>query len=480
MTEIVPSDSPGALATPRNPVLADLERFEAVVREQLSVVGLPADEVFVAVHERHVMLSNVPAVLGSLGADALGRSLYISKMIAAAAVGLFDAALNYLWDELVNELRRRVAGFDLKYFYDIAAGSSDLRKHLNDVSDLTKIDDASLLRASHEIGLITDVGFQRLDHIRFMRNHASAAHPNQVILSGLDLANWLQICIREVITTPPDTVTAQTGRLLGNIKKERLDEGAVLEAAAFFDQLPKDRADTLANGFYGLYTDPGRTPIVADNVRTLWPRLWPFVTEDTRRSYGLRHARATANAETGPAAAARELLDLVDGTAYLTAEVRAVELNQALDDLVSAHRGLNNFYNEGPPARRVAALVGVQGDVPDVVRTQYVRTIVELFLGNGYGISWAADPIYRELLQKLDGPTAGTALRLFLEPVFSSLLWSTTGATQWSALLDILEPKLTSTTDRNLMKAIREFNGKPDQLHLDTKIKKLAAPAVAA
>lgn len=37
-------------------------------------------------------------------------------MIAAAAVGLFDASLNYLWDETVSELRRRVAGFDLSYF----------------------------------------------------------------------------------------------------------------------------------------------------------------------------------------------------------------------------------------------------------------------------------------------------------------------------------------------------------------------------
>jgi len=47
------------------------------------------------------------------------------KMIAAADVGLFDAALTCLWDERVNDLRRRV-GFDLRYFYDIAAGSSDV------------------------------------------------------------------------------------------------------------------------------------------------------------------------------------------------------------------------------------------------------------------------------------------------------------------------------------------------------------------
>lgn len=286
MSEIVPTSGGGAVTNDRAPGLADLERFEAVIVQQLQGVGLPADQVFVEVRERHVMLSNMSGILTGLEDDTLGRSYFISKMIAAAAVGLFDAALNYLWDELVNELRRRVAGFDLKYFYDIAAGSSDLREHLNDESDLNRIDDSSLLRAAHEIGLLTDVGFQRLDHIRFMRNHASAAHPNQVTVSGLDLANWLQICIREVITTPPDTVTAQTGRLLGNIKKDRLDTSTVLEAAAFFDQLPGDRADTVASGLYGLYTDPARTPIVADNVRTLWPKLWPFVREDARR--GLR------------------------------------------------------------------------------------------------------------------------------------------------------------------------------------------------
>lgn len=132
------------------------------------------------------MLSNMGAVLSTLQADVLARSHYISRMIAASAVGLFDAALNYLWDELVSELRRRVVGFDLGYFYDTAAGGSDLRKNLKTEDDLTRIDDASMLRAAHEIGMLTDVGYQRLDHIRYMRNHASAGHPNQVTLTGLD------------------------------------------------------------------------------------------------------------------------------------------------------------------------------------------------------------------------------------------------------------------------------------------------------
>ena len=474
MSQITPMPPQATGVAAPADVRADLQRFEDVVRSQLSAVGLPSDRVFVEVEERHAMLSNVPGVLTGLPGDTLGRSHYISKMIAATTVGLFDAALNYLWDELVNELRRRVAGFDLKYFYDIAAGSSDLRKHLRTEEDLSKVDDASLLRAAKEIGLLTDVGFQRLDHIRFMRNHASAAHPNQVTLTGLDLANWLQICIREVITTPPDTVTAQTGRLLANIKRDRLDDEAVLAAAAFFDQLPRDRADTLANGLFGLYTDPDRSPTTADNVRTLWPRLWPFVSEDTRGSYGLRHARARASADTDVATAARELIDLVDGTAYLTEEVRAVEMDAALDTLMSAHSGMNNFYNEATPARNLSNLVGDHGSVPSVIQPKYISVLVEVFLGNGYGISWAADPTYRALIEKLDSKMAGRALRMFLQPEISSLLQTTSARQKWAELLDLLEPKLTSNTDRELLAAIRAFTGSPNKLRKDTKIRTLA------
>ncbi|MPZ64535.1 MAG: hypothetical protein GEU83_03120 [Pseudonocardiaceae bacterium] len=460
-------------------VLSDLQRFEAVVLQQLQQVGLPDNRVFVDVTERQVMLNNLPGVLAGLDSDTLGRSHYISKMIAAAAVGLFDAALNYLWDELVGELRRRVSGFDLAYFYDIAGGTSELRKHLKTEEDLSRIDDSSLLRATHEIGLLTDIGFQRLDHVRYMRNHASAAHPNQVELTGLDLAQWLQVCIKQVITTPPDHVTARTGRLLANLKKARLDGAALREAAVFFDQLPTDRADTLGNGLFGLYVDPSRTPASADNIRLLWPELWPFLSEDTRLGYGLRCARAGANLDHGPAAAARELLELVDGVAYLPQELRAAELDAALDTLMAIHNALNNFYNEGAPARQIEVLVGERGDVPTAVARKYTRTLVEVFLGNGYGVSFVAGPIYRRLLEQLEPQEARRALRAFTDVRISSLLWTDSARRQWWALLEILESKLTRRSDRELLAAIRVFPGTPDQLRSDTAIMKLAASGMS-
>lgn len=96
MSEMI-APTGGAITPDESGVLGDLARFEATVRAELERVGLPSQDVFVDVHERAMMVSNVSGVLAPLAPAIRDRSHYISKMIAAATVGLFDAALNYLW-----------------------------------------------------------------------------------------------------------------------------------------------------------------------------------------------------------------------------------------------------------------------------------------------------------------------------------------------------------------------------------------------
>ncbi len=376
------------LRSDSNAVVAGLERFEQVLLDRMEEVGLPTDGVLVDVMERQRILGNLGAALYRLEPDERSRSYYISKMIAAAAAGLFDAALNYLWDETVAELRRRVAGYDLDYFFDVAVPSPEKRKHLSSAEDLSLIQDVDLLRAAKDIGLLSDIGHAQLDSIRYMRNHASAAHPNHNELTGLQLVSWLETCIIQVIRLPLDNVTAETGRLLRNIKQGRLTAEEIASTAAFFDRLPIDRADALAAGLFGLYTATSSSPDTDDNVRLLWPKLWPYVSDEARYDFGTRIARFVANADHRQAASARELFDLADAAAFLPEPVRVAELDTAIDALLAAHHGWNNFSTEPGPARQLETLVGERGDVPAALSTKYVKAIVEVFLTNGNGISW--------------------------------------------------------------------------------------------
>ena len=105
---------------------------------------------------------------------------------------------------------------------------------------------------------------------------------------------------------------------------------------------------------------------------------------------------------------ARELLDVVDGATYLPAEVRVTDISSALDELLAAHRGYNNFYAEAGPARRLSGLSAEP--VPATIRGPYVRAVVEAFLTNGNGIAWAADYHYAAMISRFSPQEARPAL----------------------------------------------------------------------
>ena len=106
---------------------------------------MPAENILVPIEERKRVIKNLNDVITQLTPEDTSNAVYLSKFLAAAASGLFDAALNYLWDETVLQLRKRVVNYDIEYFYDIAVKSPDKRQRLSGVEDLLKIDDSELM-----------------------------------------------------------------------------------------------------------------------------------------------------------------------------------------------------------------------------------------------------------------------------------------------------------------------------------------------
>ena len=180
-----------------NELSTELTEYDRKMLTLFSYLGLPTESILVSIDERKRVFKNVEDVLSLLPIETLRGSTYISKFLSAVSAGLFDAALNYLWDETIKQLRIRVAQYDIQYFYDLAVTSSEKRKKLDTAEDLPKIDDSELIQGSKEIGLISDIGYRMLDNIKYMRNWASAAHPNQSELTGLQLITWLETCIKE-------------------------------------------------------------------------------------------------------------------------------------------------------------------------------------------------------------------------------------------------------------------------------------------
>lgn len=459
-----------SLATRPNHEL-ELREFENSLLAFIESLGLPAESVLVSVGERGVVFKNIEEVVAKIDGGKKVGSIYISKFIAACAAGLFDAALNYMWDETINELRQRVAQYDLSYFYDVAVNSPDKRKKLNTADDLVKLDDSELIQGANKIGLISDLGFKHLDYVKYMRNWASAAHPNQNQITGLQLIGWLQTCIVEVISLPLSHVLIEIKKLLANIRNNKITDLEGRQISVLFADLTQEQVNNLAAGFFGIYTQLDSTVQTRQNVQLLSPALWTRVDEPTRQQFGVRYAKFLANNDQDQQKLARQFLDIVGGVSYIPDNIRVAEIESAIQDLLTAHRGFNNFHNEPPFARQLQRLVGEVGNVPAAMSDTYVRGIVEVYLTNAIGVAWNAEPIYVQMMEHFDPNQALKAILSFNDQTIASKLQFPLSQNKFRAMLELMKPKISSPAARELVEAVEAFRGPMHMMRHDTVIK---------
>ncbi|WP_282947155.1 hypothetical protein [Cellulomonas endometrii] len=472
-TEVTVASTTSAVALPTT-----LEQFEAALLDHADMMGLPSSGVLVPVPQRVQVLTNMDGAMAGLTPEKRAHAMYLSKFMMAVSAGLFDAALNYLWDETITELRKRIVAYDLNYFFDLAVATPEKRKDLKGPDDLVKITDEELIQAAARIGFISPVGRQQLDLVRFMRNHASAAHPNQHELQPYTLLGYMETCIKEVITLPQSSTMVATSRLLSNIKTTTLTAADTATFATLFNGLRPDQAETLANGLFGIYVTLDSTPTTRDNIRLVLDRLWPHLTDDTKFSFGTRHARFKANLDTKQAELAREFLESVGGESYLPEDIRTADIDVLLDRLHQAHNGFDNFYTEPPIMRELADYVGTL-PIPDGVRSKYVHGLVEIFLGRSSGISWAAVDISQTLLSQLTPAEAALALRVMTSNSFAALLGYSKPIEQFDKLVAIIAPKIIGRAATTLLQHVQGFTGPRRAMALDTKMSELRATLAA-
>jgi hypothetical protein len=440
-------------------VSTGVDHFTAALTNYLAELGLPTDKVLVAVQERQRVINNLPDVISAIDGVRRQSSLYLSKFVAACGAGLFDAALNFIWDETVVNLRIKIARFDLEYFYDSVVTDPVRRSKFKDESDLVKIEEWELIRGCHLTGILSDIGYKHLDYIRDMRNWASAAHPNQNELTGLQLVSWLETCIREVIAKEPEGPAIEVKRFLNSIRTTALAPSDAQHINAGMEYLPTDIVKSLLRTLFGMYTAENAAVQVKANIRLVAAKCWAIAPDDAKYECGFRYATFAANGEVNRKSAANEFLTGVGGLPYLPGDTLALEMSEKINNLYNAHTGFNNFYNEPAHARALAAYISSAGQIPDSVRKPYVKTIIMAKIGNGHGISTMAESDYDAMIMKFGEREIKEFALLLLDREFSSRVGLRNCVTGYKNLANYL---VARTTNQLSIQALQKIVGSTD------------------
>ncbi|PGF06126.1 hypothetical protein COM59_26305 [Bacillus pseudomycoides] len=428
-----------------------VDSFSEGLTQYLQELNLPHENVLVNTDERMDVIENLPRVVTRLSPEIKTGSLYISKFIAACGAGLFDAALNFLWNETVINLRNKVVRFDMDYFLNSTVTDAKRRATFKSEDDLKKLDEWELIKGCKDTGIITEIGYKHLDYIRDMRNHASAAHPNHNDLDGLQLTSWLQTCIKEVLAKEPEGPVLEVKRLLNNLRTNILTEADLPPIVANIEMLPTELIDSTIRAVFGMYTDPQLDVQIRNNLKLVASSLWMYCSSESKKNLGLKYAVFSANADLPRKAFAHEFLQFVAGLSYLPTEQIVVDMDQALDNLLMVHNGYNNFHNEPPHAKLLAAYVPPTGKIPSLVVNKYVKVLTMCAIGNGYGVSELAYHHYKELINRFSDIQILEFVKLLKDSDVTSRLQFTSCAQNFISLAQEFIPK---TVDINLNKLL--------------------------
>lgn len=163
----------------------------------------------------------------------------------------------------------------------------------------------------------------------------------------------------------------------------------------------------------------------------------------------------------------------MNAESYLPDDIKAREIDIIIDNLLSAHRNFNNFYNEPTFARQLLRIIGEEHtNIPKSVEKKFVQSIVDVFLTNGNGVADNANDIYKDILSKLNAHQANIAVLSFTDSKISSKLQFPLCERKFREMYKIVKPSIVSPLIKEVMDYIEEdYKGKFSELISDINIK---------
>jgi len=395
--------------------------FNQPLAELLTHVGLPTENLLSPIDERRKVIFSLEAAISVLPVEHREKAAYLSKFTVAVAVGLFDGAINFLWDETIKALRSLVSDFDLQYFLLIAHSVNSKYKSYSTADDLEGISDHDLLDICRRIGFINDINYKRLEYVNYLRNHASAAHPNDNAVTGFEMLNLLETCLKYAITAKPDHSVIQIKQLFNNIRTKEIPKENFNAIGDDLVKQSQERLDDFFFSIFGVYTDIRTEQFVRKNIDRLTPNIWDAVSEDVKYKIGAKFGVYRLNADVDRKDFVQKFLETVGGLKYKDEDSLTGELLEKLQNLKTVHFEWNNFYNEYTHAKSISDSLPASG-LPDAIRKLFVKVIVICYVGNGKGYKQGVDEraakYYNEFIENFTITEIKEFLHLFKDAEF--------------------------------------------------------------
>ncbi len=364
-----------------------LPAIEQAIEQLVSSLGIPRD-VLASAEEIQYAWLNLPRELRDIPDNLRGE--LIARTCVAVSAGLFDGAMNYIWNAAILHLRDKIRMFGLPVVAQILQRDFE-EKHL------LELQDSRLLELCLKLNIVDEDGFFFLDQCRDVRNNFSAAHPTLGRVNDREFTTFLNRCVRYALADSSSPQGVDIGAFISAVKGPRFNESQCVIWVQRLTSTHDAQRQMLASMVHGIYCDPNTPEQARLNSIDICTGLIPSFNASIRSELINNHNEYVAQGYQDKHAASRQFFEKLRLLGLLNESEQHHIFSRAISRLWDAHNGMNNFYNEPAFAERLLELTN-QEAVPETAQEHYVQTVGCCRIGNGHGVSNAAVKYYDQMI----------------------------------------------------------------------------------
>ena len=343
------------------------------------------------------------------------RSESLARMCVAVASGLFDAAINYVWNASITELRDKVRHFGVHIVPEIIREPFE-EKNLEDLKD------AELLSLCLSLNLITEDGYFFLEQCREVRNNFSTAHPPMGSLDDTEFLRFVNLCAKHALSSTQNPRGVHSHEFITALKGQKFSSEQLDEWVSRLTSTHDAQLQLLIGMLHGMYCDPASSEEHRLNALSVCQHFAEELAPRIKSDLINKHSEYSGQGKTKRQTASQEFFGKLGLLSLLTENELHTLISNACHKLLSVHQGWDNFHNEPPFAERLLEL-SAQTAVPHTAQEEFVHVLAVCGTGNHYGVSNRALPSYQKMVSGLsprqvaillEAPEKNTLLAFYL------------------------------------------------------------------
>lgn len=296
----------------------------------------------------------------------------------------------FVWNKTIVKLRNNLLDFGEDFICEMLD-----RQH--DVS-INSISNNEIINLSSDLGFINRIAkIEFLHYCELIQHYMSEGCSNSFPETTLN--DLLRTCIENVLGQ-------EKVEFIGFSEyRKRLKTEYIKKDDSMYNQIvnaqyiyKKTTYKTLLNLSSMANESVSERDIALNNLIQILQGIWDSITSEDKWKIGRTYASSILNGDKKMVDALKIVLLKVKGFDYVPESLRSESYISAAHNLLDAHNGINNFYNEPEKAR---VLLQMGNSIPSPAFGVCIVAILACKLGNSFGISWDAQNYLDEMLKNV-------------------------------------------------------------------------------